>query len=407
MADDQSDREAPTRRDYVKYGGAAIGGGLFAGCTGQSDPGSSPTDASAGNESTGSETPVPEEDSYTVSMAPVGEVSFEQPPETVFTVLPHHADMVTAAGHGEAVASMMYNKGYNDTIWNKFLERIPGVSVDWADLPGTWNPGKERLYELDSDLHLADPAYMTNMQNWTRDDIEEVAENVSPWFGNTLSNANKEPASEWAADYEYYTLWEIFENVAAVFQAEDRYEALAEVHTEMLSTIETNLPPEDERPTVAMVILIGGKDSLYVYALNGPGFLTAHTRPLGAEDVFADIPTESTVDFEALIEADPDVILCLAGMSESRHVERTRERLASNQATQSLSAVQNERIYTQGGRYQGPIMNLFQTEMAAKQLYPDVFGEWPPYTDGPYPEIPESERLFDRQRVADIINGDF
>jgi hypothetical protein len=44
--------------------------------------------------------------------------------------------------------------------------------------------------------------------------------------------------------------------------------------------------------------------------------------------------------------------------------------------------------------------------MTAKQLFPDHFGEWPGYENGePYPEIPEDQQLFDRQRVADAING--
>jgi iron complex transport system substrate-binding protein len=38
---------------------------------------------------------------------------------------------------------------------------------------------------------------------------------------------------------------------------------------------------------------------------------------------------------------------------------------------------------------------LFLTERAAKQMYPDVFGE-----------VTSDEQLFDRQRVADVINGD-
>lgn len=281
--------------------------------------------------------------------------------------------------------------------------------MDWADLPGTWDPDKELLYELDSDLHLADPAYMTNMTSWTREDIAEIGENVAPWFGNTLSDTNKEPAAEWADDYEYYTLWEIFEKVAQVFQATERSEALKVVHSEMLTTsraICRNLPPEDERSSVAMIILIQDEDSMYTYALNGPGFLTAHTRPLGAHDVFADVQTESTVDYEALVEADPDVILCLAGMSEARHVTKTRERFHDDPVAESVTAVENDRIHAQGGRNQGPLMNLFQLEMAAKQLYPDVFGECPTYTDGPYPEISPDERLFDRQEIAAIITGD-
>lgn len=384
----------PTRRDTLKYGGALAAGVSLAGCSelaGQDGNGESgPSDSSA----------------YSATLAPSGTVEFEQPPENVLTILPHHADMALAAGHGDAVSSMLYNPEYNDTMWNTFLERLPGVSVDWADLPGTWDPDKEFLYELESDLHLADPAYMTNMSSWAREDTAEIGERVAPWFGNTLSNANKEPAAEWADDYEYYPLWEIFQRVATVFQAEERYEELKAVHSEMVATIEANLPPEDERPSVAMIILIQGEESMYTYALNGPGFLTAHTRPLGAHDVFADVQTESTVDYEALAEANPDVILCLAGMSEARHVTKTRERFQDDPVTESVPAVENGRIHTQGGRNQGPLMNLFQTEMTAKQLYPDVFGEWPTYTSGPYPEIAEDEQLFDRQRVADIVNGE-
>jgi hypothetical protein len=53
-------------------------------------------------------------------------------------------------------------------------------------------------------------------------------------------------------------------------------------------------------------------------------------------------------------------------------------------------------------------MNLFNLEMTAKQLYPDRFGEWPGFGDGnAYPDVPADERLFDRERVTDIVTGEF
>jgi hypothetical protein len=64
--------------------------------------------------------------------------------------------------------------------------------------------------------------------------------------------------------------------------------------------------------------------------------------------------------------------------------------------------VKNDRFYPGGTAFQGPIFNLFQIEIAAKQIYPDEFGEF-----NGVGETPEDERLFDRQRVADIVNGDF
>jgi hypothetical protein len=39
--------------------------------------------------------------------------------------------------------------------------------------------------------------------------------------------------------------------------------------------------------------------------------------------------------------------------------------------------------------------------MTAKQLYPDEFGSYPGYG-----RLSEGERLFDRGRLADVVNGD-
>jgi hypothetical protein len=63
-------------------------------------------------------------------------------------------------------------------------------------------------------------------------------------------------------------------------------------------------------------------------------------------------------------------------------------------------------VVAQGTRHQGPLVNLFQIEMAAKQCYPDQFGAWPTYESGPYPELSEDERLLDYDRVAAVITGD-
>jgi iron complex transport system substrate-binding protein len=44
--------------------------------------------------------------------------------------------------------------------------------------------------------------------------------------------------------------------------------------------------------------------------------------------------------------------------------------------------------------------------MLAKQLYPDIYGEFPGLDDDGTYELSKDEQLFDRQEVADIINGD-
>jgi len=72
-----------------------------------------------------------------------------------------------------------------------------------------------------------------------------------------------------------------------------------------------------------------------------------------------------------------------------------------------LSAVQNDRVFAGGTHEQGPVMNLFNTEMLAKQFYPETFGEFRFTTQEAFGGLSETEPLFDRQRVADIITGDF
>ncbi|PHQ40239.1 ABC transporter substrate-binding protein [Halorubrum persicum] len=415
MARDDAGRGAPTRRAFTKYGVTVALGGLLAGCTGGdgADPDSSAPDAtgsestatgSTGDGSAESQTADDADGSYAASISPVGEVTFESPPETVFTRLTHHADMAFALGRGDGVTAL-HAPDYYDGLWNQYVERLPGVTLDWSGLYSSWEPDKEKLYELDSDVHLADPAWVTQLEGWDREDIDEIGEHVSPWFGNSLSDRHQEPAEGWADGYRYYGLWEQFEIVAEAFQERERYEALAAVREDLLATIDERLPPEAERPT-AIMIAAADIEQIYAYTLSNPGFLTSHTRPLGPRDAFeGDVESGTVVDFETILEADPDVILYLGGMEPGTDMAGRRAAFEEDPVGSQVTAVQNDRIHPQGARYQGPILNLFQLEMTAKQLYPDEFGSWPRYESGPYPEIPEGERLFDRQRVADAING--
>ncbi|ELY86838.1 ABC transporter substrate-binding protein [Natrinema altunense] len=335
----------------------------------------------------------------------MGAVGFDSPPVSIFTRLSHLAGMAFALGRGDDV-NAMHAPEYYDRLWAQFTDRLPGVTVDWSGLYSSWEPDKETLYQLDSDIHLADPASVAALDSWDAEDIEEVRERISPWFGNKFSDRRDQPPADWVDRYQYYTLWEMFEKVATVFQEESRYEALSTIHTNLLETIEENLPPERDRPTA---VLAGFSDveSPYVYTVDTPGFLTAHVRPLAPTDAFGDeVSSGDAVDMEMLLEADPDVILTLGGMHPETDIPGIRAGLRTHAVGQQLSAVEAGRIHAQGARYQGPILNLFQLEMTAKQLYPEEFGEWPTYTEGPYPEIPADEQLFDRQAVADIITGD-
>ena len=408
MTDDQ------TRRRFIAGTGIALGTTL-AGCTGSSsDEATDTTDAATttgGDPSTGEGTESSETTTeagpYSADLSPVGTVEFESVPETVFTVYPQYLDMAVALGHGEKV-NAVYVPEMSGTTMNHYYERLDGVSVEWEGLADPLSDGfsKEPLYAHDSDVHLTDPAWVSTQDGWDQSDIDEVANQLGPWFGNFYSGTQGQPP-EGYSDYQYYDLWELFGEVAEVFRERERYEALDAVHTDLVETIQSQLPPKEDRPTAVRATLSGDGSTFWTYHLNKPGYWLADTRPLGANDAFAEEDWGGlwgTVDYETMLEADPDVILHLWGMTPNYSMADTRAMLEDNEAGQQLKAVQNDRVYPAGMRYQGPIMNLFQLEMGAKQLYPEIFGEWPTYEDGEhYPEIPEGERLFDREKVAQIV----
>ncbi|MFD1643787.1 ABC transporter substrate-binding protein [Halohasta litorea] len=392
MSTDETVHEAPTRRDTIKYGGAVVGGGLLAGCTGES---SEPT----------TEEDTATDESYSVTISPVGTIEFEEVPNRILTYNKHYVDMAVACGHGEAIEAM------GDQFYIGYYEQLPGVEFDPSTRVTVTHDDKETIYQVDPDLILLDPTWYrvySEYFDFDEDDIEEITQNVAPYFGNRFSRAHTDTGIE---DYEYYTAWELYAKVAQVFGETERIQALKRVRDELVAHVESNLPPEAERPTVGLVAMNDWAE-FSPYKIDNEGFGVSHYRPLDVRDVFAesDRTYESdggTYDLEAMLELDPDVLIHNFGTGGFDDRYQSMLELEDDPVGSELSAVQNDRLYGGGDSMQGPIYNLFQIEMAAKQIYPEQFGEFPSYNDDGTYDISESDQLFSRKRVADIINGEF
>jgi iron complex transport system substrate-binding protein len=412
MSDDATNTtEAPTRRDYMKYGGAVIGGGLLAGCASQSESGSTPTGtetetdtpANASTDETAS-TPA----SWTVKMEPRTEVTFESVPAEVVVYRAVYADMLIALGHGDALV------GIQDTqnLPMDMLAQLPEVSVDTDRITPLFRDGKfdkEILYEIDADLHLIDPNQAKVNMDLNEADISELEANVAPWLGSQIRRAS----SAYGPGYPYYTLYEAFEKVADAFREQQRYQALATVHDELISGITEQLPPVEDRPSVGLAFIIPGEEYVgsgrfFLADPTGPGMEMKQYRDLGVDNIWGEsnIDVSKEADYETLIDIDPDVLISHNAFGFTESIEQFQtgvvDVMRQDDIGSELTAVHNDRVYRGGKNVQGPIINLFQTEVAAKQIYPETFGEWKGLGN-----IPEGERLFDRQRVADIVNGDF
>jgi iron complex transport system substrate-binding protein len=196
--------------------------------------------------------------------------------------------------------------------------------------------------------------------------------------------------------YRYYSLYEGFEKLAQVFQRTDRYEAFESLHEEFQQNLEPVVPSESEAPSVAVLWGVGEEPEKFYPYIIGEGTGFKHLRDLGVRDALANTDikdfhgSRAAIDVETLLEVDPEVLLLRGyeSMSASAFREQIVGFLEDHGTAGQLTAVQNGDVYRAGGLYQGPITNLVLTERTATDLY-GFEGE-----------------LFDRQRVADVVNGD-
>nr|WP_211338344.1 ABC transporter substrate-binding protein [Haloterrigena salifodinae] len=363
-----------TRRKFIGAG-AATGGALLAGCIS-----GDAMDGSSG-------------EAYTVSMEPMGEVEFEGVPERWTALLPSYADMAFALGGGQTLGIQNHAR-----FGTEVYDELPGIEFDEDEVTELTEGGvdTELFYEMDADAHFIDPHILTHWYDWDRDDVDQVRTDVGPFFGNFI----RRHSDEWH-DYRYYDLYEALELMAEVFQARDRYDALVDLHETMLGTIDERLPPDDQRPTAMLVYPAESGNEFYPFRFDDGGISTKQWRDLGLTDALATTDVghyrygdRSTVDLETLLEIDPEVLLVRnhGGDSESEFREAVVEPLRDDPAASKVQAVKDDAVYSAGYLDQGPIINFYHTERAATDIYPDAF---------------DDATLFDRERVAEIVTGEF
>jgi len=408
MSEDSGGHEVPTRRDYMKYGGAVVGGGLLAGCAGQSDSGSTPTDN--GSEADGDES-TEEASSYEVCMKPNGCHTLEEIPETYAVYDPAMIGMMIALGQEDGVVAEQ-GSGYP----TEYLEQLPGVSFDGSNLTALLDdgaPDKELFYQLDVDIHLIDHYTAQGYFEFSEDDVAELEDNIAPFHGSWMRRP------QWTDEHPHYDLYEGLNKFAEVFQAEERGQAFEEYYNEMVADITSQLPPVEDRPSVGYLTTSIDESEVIYLRQDAKGYQYKPFRALethkhdafeglydDAQESFSE--TTKQGDFELLLEADPDVVIHHNAMASFRDpdtdwFEDILEPLKNDPVAGEVSAYQNDRAYPWHETYAaGPIVMMFETELIAKSIYPDIFGE-PTGLEEP----PEDEQLFDRQRLADIINDDF
>ncbi len=393
------DPKITTRRRYLLGCGVA-GTTILAGCLGGDSAGeeTSTTETNTSDTSTTSAekttdttsgTAASESGAYSVSMEPVGTVTFDSVPETWVANNGSWADMGIALGLKPPKAVWLTSRYHT-----QYYDGIPGVSVDKSGMKNLYQDGvnKELLYQLDADVHVIDPNFLLNrFKGWSKSDIDGVENRVAPFFGNSIFSTGY----KWHKEYKYYSLYEAFSKLAKVFKRTDRYDAFESLHDEFQSNLKSVVPSKkSERPSVAIMWASGNNPESFSPYLVSKGTSFKQWRDLKVTDAFANTDVRDfhtnrgEIDFETLLKIDPDVLL-LRG-----HENQTKKEfqntvvpfIENHKIGKRLTAVKNGDVYRGGALYQGPITNLVLTERAAKQVYD------------------ASDDLFDKGRVADIVN---
>jgi iron complex transport system substrate-binding protein len=400
MSDDDVVHEPSTRRDVITYGGTlAVGGGL-AGCL---DGGSGADAENAGD----SDETATADTAYEACIEPVGCRTFEAVPETWLVYNGGWADMAFALGQRDGFLTA--DNMIPSFFFEPFGLDVPPESELTPLKTESWD--KETFYDLDPDVILMSPEYMHGVgfvDGWEKADTEEIAENVAPFFGNNMRRRRD------YHDHTLYTLYEGLERLADLFQERERYEAMKAVHDELQADISSRLPPERERPRIGLINSGSepSKGRFYLLNTQGEGYENKPYRDLDVASAFSE-EMEGWADYETMLEIDPEVIMVhwgigTTGDTNSFSARAFREQyvtpMENDPIGSELTAVRNDDVYP--GQYgeQGPLVNLLQTEMVAQQLYPEEFGAFDPEA---FPAVPEENQLFDRQRVADIVMGEF
>jgi len=427
MSDNDTDttrQEAPTRRDYMKYGGTIAVGGMLAGCAGDNTGAADDTPESSNNEETSNaedadtETGTDEPEEWSVTLKPSGTMTFSEVPERFTVYSPAMGDIMTLLGQIDGLAAI---RRPGENFPTRHFERLPGVEIDMSNVldffpGGADSADKEVFYEADPDINLIDPGICTEYLGMTEEDVEEIGENVAPFFG---SDMRRRQLSE---EHPYYSLYEGIEKFARAFQEMERFEAVSELREEFVSTVE--LPDVSEREWESFMIGHGNWwedfSEFFPARATAPGYSMQPFHDLGFEaennafgDVIPDGDPSVTVDKEAVLEADPEIIIWYGGTlmnqdggwdafgTNGQWEEDVVQAFKDDPVLSEVTAVQEDRIVPTGTYGGGPVKTFFVTEDLAKALYPEEFGEFK------FRGYSEDEQIFDHQRLADIINGDF
>ena len=334
-----------TRRRVLAIGVAGTGSLLLAGCGGAAAPQAEVQPAQPGQDAEGAYAPVTIENCGLT-------LTYTQPPQRAVTMAQHATELMLALGLEGHMVGTAY---LEDPI-------LPDLAAAYQQIPvlSDTYPSREVLLGMEPDFIYG--GWVSAFRDEVAGPREALAElNINSYLANANCLESKATIEDVFTD---------FLNIGRIFGISERAEAYVAGIRERLAEIYAKTAPAD--PKVSVFVFDSGDEAPYTAA--GTGIVNALLEEAGGINIFSDVEGDfATVNWEAVIERNPDVIV-LHDASWSTADEK-REYLAKTEALSSITAVQEQRyVVVPFTATQPGVRSIDVIETLAEGFYPTQSG---------------------------------
>ena len=333
-----------TRRGLLAIGVAGAGSLLLAGCGTVAVPQPAAEPAAPAQEAETAYTPVTIENcGFTIT--------YDQPPQRAISLSQQSTELMLALGLQDSMVGTSFLRDSVPPDQQAAYDKIPVLAEKY--------PSHEVILGAEPDF-----IYAAFVSAWNREDVAGPRDALLELgIASYMTASNCKEGKVTIED-----VFEDFLNIGKIFGVTERAEAYVDGLQARLAEIRAKTAPAD--PKVSAFVYDSGGDT--PYAAVGSGILNALVEEAGGVNIFADVEgLFGTVNWETVVERDPDVIVLLDAPGWSTAAEK-RAYLESTEALSSIKAVQNkhyvEVLFT---ATQAGIRTVDAIETLANGFYPE------------------------------------
>ncbi|MER2002624.1 MAG: ABC transporter substrate-binding protein [Carnobacterium inhibens] len=312
----------------MKFLGLVTASTLLLGACGQKNVAEEQTAASEqSTEQTGKTTFPLTLDNYTASSEGAvfskKEVTYESSPKSIVANNQGTAELLIQLGLAEDIVGVAALYGEGDETVTEDFSNIPVLSEGYV--------GKELVVGADPDIVVGRGQLFANAE-WGTGTVEELNDVGIQTYIQATSTTG--------ATFE--DLYTDIDQLGKLFAVEEKAQQFsADVQTRM-DAIVAAIP--DKQETLDYAYIFGAEGTkVDIYSGAADTYLNDALSYMNLENTFSDATGEISV--EALLEADPDVLL-LVNYTGGRDPKESLADLKANDALSSLTAIKEDRIYT-------------------------------------------------------------